>query len=156
MRPYVGVVGPGDAAPELERLAYEVGERLARAGAVVLCGGLGGVMAAAARGAAAGEGTSIGLLPGTDRTAAAEAVTYALATGLGQLRNGLLVSASDGLISVGSSWGTLNEVALAVRVGKPVVALRGWSITDNGTDLAGILPAQSPEHAVTQLFQLLT
>ncbi|MDX6230218.1 MAG: hypothetical protein QOI76_3608 [Frankiales bacterium] len=155
MTPYVGVVGPGDAQPALERLAYEVGERLARAGAVVLCGGLGGVMAAAAGGAAAGGGTSIGLLPGTDRTTGAEALTYALTTGLGELRNGLLVSASDGLVAVGSSWGTLNEVALAVRLGKPVVALRGWRITDDGADVTGIVTADSAEHAVTRLLHLL-
>lgn len=126
---YVGVVGPGDGATaEQVRLAEEVGRLLARAGLVVVTGGLGGVMAGAARGSAREGGTSLGLLPGPDRAEANPHSSLTVPTGLGELRNGLLVRASDALIAVGPSWGTLSEVALAVRTGVPVVLL-GWDRT---------------------------
>ena len=97
----------------------------------MLTGGLGGVMAAAAKGCNEAGGTSVGLLPGTDRADANPHLTISLPTGLGELRNGLLVRAADGLIAVGGSWGTLSEIALARRAGKPVIALDGWRITDS-------------------------
>jgi uncharacterized protein (TIGR00725 family) len=156
MAAYIGVVGPADADEVLSDIAYEVGRRLAAAGAVVLCGGLGGVMAAAARGVSAGGGTSIGLLPGADRSAAAPDLSVVLATGLGELRNGLLVSAADGLLAVGGSWGTVNEVALAVRLGKPVVSVAGWQVSDAaGETVAGIHQAASPGEAVGLLLSLV-
>ena len=113
----------------------------------MVCGGLGGVMAAAARGAAEGGGLSLGILPGNDRREAAPQLTLALASGLGELRNALLVRASDGLIAVGGSWGTLSEVALARRQGLPVVWLRGWSLPDGD-----IATASSPADAVEAIF----
>jgi uncharacterized protein (TIGR00725 family) len=156
MPPYIAVVGPGDADDELSLIGYEVGRRLALAGVVVLCGGLGGVMAAAARGVAAAGGTSIGLLPGAERSAGAADLSFALATGLGELRNGLLVNASDGLLAVGGSWGTLNEVALAVRLGKPVVSLAGWTVSDaSDAAVTGVEQAASPQEAVDILLRLL-
>src|SRR5438105_10041018 len=123
---YVAVVGPVDVSPEQASAAYEVGALLARAGVVVLCGGYGGVMAEAARGAAEVGGVSIGLLSDGDRSGAAAHLTYALPTGLGQLRNGMLVTAADGVLAVGAGWGTLNEVAFAQRIGKPLVVLDFW------------------------------
>jgi uncharacterized protein (TIGR00725 family) len=132
---YVAVVGPADATPEQAQAAYEVGALLARAGVVVLCGGHGGVMAEVARGAAEAGGVSIGILPGADRSDAAEHLSYALPTGLGQLRNGVLVTAADGVLAIGGSWGTLNEVALARRLGKPLVALDFWAIDGPAADL---------------------
>lgn len=122
---YVAVVGPGDADERCLQLAESVGAALADAGTVVLTGGLGGVMLAASRGAAGRGGTVIGLLPGTDRSTANPYVTFALPTGLGQLRNGLIVQAGDALIGVGSSWGTVNEISLALRIGRPVAWLAG-------------------------------
>ena len=116
----------------------------------MVCGGLGGVMAAAARGAAQGGGLSLGILPGDDRSEAAPDLTLALASGLGELRNALLVRASDALVAVGGSWGTLSEVALARRQGLPVVWLAGWSLPD-----ADIATAGSPADAVEQLFAAL-
>jgi uncharacterized protein (TIGR00725 family) len=124
-RRYVAVVGPGDADERLVAMAEEVGAALAAAGIVVITGGLGGVMLGASRGAAAQGGTVLGLLPGTDRSAANPYVTLALPTGLGQLRNGVIVQSSDALIGVGSSWGTVNEISLALRIGKPVAWLEG-------------------------------
>ncbi|GAA0806992.1 TIGR00725 family protein [Spirilliplanes yamanashiensis] len=126
---YVAVAGPGDAPPAVCAVAEEVGALLARRGAIVVCGGLGGVMAAACRGAAAHGGTTVGLLPGDTRAGANPHLTVALPTGLGQLRNGLVVAAADALIAVGGNWGTLSEVALAARAGKPVAAVGGWTVS---------------------------
>ena len=129
---YVAVVGPGAEAREvdLER-AREVGRLLAERGALVLTGGLGGVMAAAAEGAAAAGGTTVGLLPGADRAEAGAPHTVLLPTGLGELRNGLLVRAADAVIAVGCSWGTLSEVALARRTGVPLVLVEPWPLPED-------------------------
>ena len=123
---YVGVSGPGSASAEEYALAREVGHGLARRGHVVVCGGLDGVMEAAARGSAEAGGLSLGLLPGDDRAAGNAYVTVALPTGLGEMRNALLVRSADVLVCVGGSWGTLSELALAMRTGVPVVALGTW------------------------------
>jgi len=125
---YIAVVGSGDATAQEEATAYDVGRELARAGAVVVCGGLGGVMAAASRGAGEAGGVTVGLLPGTDRAAANPWVTVVIATGLGELRNGLVVRAADGLVAVGGSFGTLSEIALALKLGRPVVGVGTWDI----------------------------
>ncbi|MET0787673.1 MAG: TIGR00725 family protein [Cellulomonas sp.] len=125
---YVAVVGPSRASAEELAGAEAVGRGLAQRGHVVLCGGHGGVMEAVARGAAGAGGTVVGLLPGASRDEANPHVTVAIPTGLGELRNGLLVRASDVVVSVGGSWGTLSEVALAVRTRVPVVALLGWPL----------------------------
>lgn len=141
---YVGVVGPGDDSTEEQRaLAYDVGFLLARGGHIVVTGGLGGVMEAACRGAQTNGGVTVGLLPQTDRAAANDYVTVAIPTGLGELRNGLVVRASDAVIAVGGSWGTLSEVALALRTGVPVVTLAGWALPEPGD-----LPAGTPGDAV--------
>jgi uncharacterized protein (TIGR00725 family) len=138
---YVAVVGPGDAsAAELED-AEAVGRGLAMAGATLVCGGLGGVMAAACRGAAGAGGMTVGILPGADRAAANQWVQVAIPTGLGELRNGLVVRAADAVIAVGGAYGTLSEVALALKTGVPVIGLRTWQIH-------GILAVGSPREAV--------
>ena len=123
---YVAISGPSDAAPPDLVDAETVARWAAEHGHVVVCGGLDGVMAAAARGAAAAGGTSVGLLPGDTRDGAAPELTVALATGLGDMRNALLVRTSDVVVCIGGSWGTLSELALAVRTGVPVIALRTW------------------------------
>ncbi len=129
---YVAVVGPADAArpSDLEH-AHEVGRLIAAAGAVLLTGGHHGVMQAAARGARDSGGVSIGLLPGHDRTAGAPEHTYLLPTGLGELRNGLIVRAADAVIAVGCSWGTLSEIALARRTRVPLVLIEPWDLPDD-------------------------
>jgi uncharacterized protein (TIGR00725 family) len=135
---YVAVVGPGRSATgEHLVTAQQIGALLAHAGAVVLTGGMGGVMAAAARGCQSAGGTSIGLLPDRDRARASAESTYTIPTGLGELRNGLLVRAADAVIGVAPSWGTLSEVALAVRTGVPVVTLGDWGFPLSGPILAG-------------------
>jgi uncharacterized protein (TIGR00725 family) len=130
--------------------AEEVGRRLALAGAVVVTGGLGGVMAAASRGAQLAGGRTVGVLPGRDRAAANEWVEVALPTGLAEMRNALVVGAADAVIAVGGSWGTLSEIALARRTGRTVIGLGTWTIADErGQPVPdGVTPATDPEHAV--------
>jgi uncharacterized protein (TIGR00725 family) len=147
--PYVAVVGPGAAAETALAHALEIGERLARAGAVVLCGGLGGVMEAACRGAHRAGGMTVGLLPGTERADGNAYLSVAIATGLGELRNGLLVRAADAVIGVGAGWGTLSELALARRTGTPVVLLGSWRVRGDGADNGDLgVRARSPRRAV--------
>jgi uncharacterized protein (TIGR00725 family) len=148
----VAVVGPGDdASAEVCALARQVGLLLAARGAVVITGGLGGVMSAAAHGARDGGGLVIGLLPGADRSAGNEHLTVTIPTGLGQARNAVIVRAADGLVAVGGSWGTLSEVALARRTGTPAVWLRGWQVRDAGDRVVAVPVAESPEDAVARL-----
>jgi uncharacterized protein (TIGR00725 family) len=136
---YVAVVGPWEATASESAAASALGALLADAGCVVLCGGLGGVMAAVARGVRSRDGVAVGLLPGRTREGASPDLTVALATGLGELRNGLLVRSADVVVAVGGSWGTLSEVALAVRTGVPVVAIGGWVVTDaSGSQMSGV------------------
>ncbi len=138
---YVAVVGPLSASESDRSIAEEVGRRLALARAVVVCGGLGGVMEAACRGAKSAGGTTVGLLPGEDRAAANPWVDVAVATGLGEARNVLVVRASDALVAVGGGYGTLSEIAFALRAGKPVVGIGTW-------DVAGVQPAGGAAEAV--------
>ena len=126
--PYVAVVGPGEATESEIEVAAAVGRALAEAGAVLVCGGLGGVMAGACRGAASAGGLTAGILPGTDRASANEWVSVAIPTGLGELRNGLVVRAADAVIAVAGGHGTLAEIALALKMGVPVVGIDTWEI----------------------------
>jgi uncharacterized protein (TIGR00725 family) len=142
--PYVAVVGPGEASPEDLRAAEDIGAGLAAAGAVVVTGGLGGVMEAACRGARSRRGRTIGILPGEDRAEANGWVEIAIATGLGELRNGLVVRAADALVAVGGAYGTLSEVALALKLGRPVVGLGTW-------DVHGIEHVSTPEEALDRI-----
>ncbi|WP_042386606.1 TIGR00725 family protein [Streptacidiphilus melanogenes] len=153
--PYVAVIGPGEATPGESAMAAEVGRRLAARGAIVVCGGLGGVMEAAARGVSGAGGTVVGLLPSRARSDGNPFLTVALPTGLGELRNGLVVGVADGVIAVGGSWGTMSEVALALRTGKPVVSLGGWGLTPPSGGVPGPREAASPEEAVQALLALV-
>lgn len=151
---YVGVVGPSEATSELRQLGYDVGERLARSGCVLVCGGLEGVMAAACEGALAAGGLTVGLLPQDHRGAANPYLSVALPTGLGELRNALIVRSSDAVVAIGGSWGTLSEVALAVRTGKPVVAVRSWRVLETDTT-AAVSGGPAVATTVEELFVLL-
>jgi len=156
---YVAVVGPGDEATREENeVARQVGRLLAERGAILVCGGLGGVMAAACEGAFKRGGLTVGLLPGSDRATGNPYLTVAVPTGMGELRNGLVVRTADAVIAVGGSWGTLSEVALAMRTGKPIVAIGGWSVEDPIHGRPGKMPgtARSAEEAVDQALRLAT
>ena len=152
MNLYVAVIGPGDTDPEVFAMAEEVGRRLASAGVIVLTGGLGGVMEAACRGAVSMGGTTVGLLPGDDRSAANPSVRVAIATGIGEGRNLLLVQAADAVVSIGGGWGTLSEIALAQKLGKTVIMLHGWDIVDQvGAPVtSGIIRVETPQDAASE------
>jgi uncharacterized protein (TIGR00725 family) len=139
---YVAVVGAGEDVPDdvLER-AEAVGDLLAERGVVLVCGGLGGVMEAACRGAQRAGGVTVGILPGADRDAANRWVTVAIATGMGELRNGLVVRSADAVIAIAGGLGTLSEIALALKAGKRVAGLGSWEID-------GVLPAADAAQAV--------
>lgn len=126
--PIIAVIGTGEPDEALEQAAEAVGARLAEAGVTVVCGGLGGVMAAACRGAKTHGGRTIGILPGLDATAANPWVDIALPTGLGEARNALVVRAAQAVIAVGGGYGTLSEIALALKAGTPVIGLNTWDI----------------------------
>jgi len=152
----VAVVGPGDADDALREIAYAVGKVLASRGAVVVTGGLGGVMAAASQGARSAGGLVVGILPGTDAADANEFVDVAIPTGLGELRNGLLVRSVDGVIAVGGSWGTLSEIALAMRTSTPVVCLQCWEISDQAGVRVNLVTATSAAEAIDVLYRALS
>jgi uncharacterized protein (TIGR00725 family) len=144
----VAVCGPADCTPEEAGAARRVGELLAAQGAVVICGGGTGVMSAVAAGARSGGGLVVGVLPGPGPVVAE--VEVAVVTDLGQGRNNVIVRSADAVIVVGGSWGTLSELALAMRHGGvPVVTLGGWQVLDgDGRPVPGPVPAADPEHAV--------
>jgi len=124
MRPIVAVVGGSTCTADEAAAAEAVGRLLAGAGAIVLCGGLEGVMEAVARGAQSAGGLTIGLLPGSDPRDANTYIDVPLATGMGEMRNALIVRAAGAVIAIGGAYGTLSEVALALRIGTPIVGLR--------------------------------
>ncbi len=146
---YVAVVGGSRASEEECALAEAVGRGLAEAGAVVVCGGLTGVMEAACKGARAGGGLTVGILPGSDRADANPFVEVALPTGLGEARNALVVRAADALLAVAGEFGTLSEIALALSTGVPVVGLRTWELAKAGQPDDSIVRADDPEAAVS-------
>lgn len=147
---HFGVVGAGsaEAGAEARLAAQEVGRLVARARGVVICGGLGGVMEAACRGAKEAGGTTVGLLPGTDRSEANRWVDVAIATGLGEARNVLVVRASDVIVAVGGGYGTLSEIGFALKTGTLVVGLGTWEV-------AGVEAVSGPAEAVARALELL-
>ena len=145
--PYVVVSGGGEADRAACAVAEEVGRELAARGAVVVTGGLGGAMEAACRGAKAAGGTTVGILPTGDRGDANAWVDVAVATGLGEARNAVLVRTADVVVAVAGEFGTLSEIALALRAGKPVVGLGTWELRRGGQPVDAIVVAATPGEA---------
>jgi uncharacterized protein (TIGR00725 family) len=143
---YIAVVGASKATDQDMADAEAVGRLLAQRGAYIVCGGRGGVMAAASKGCRAAGGTVIGMLPGDHRSDANEWVSVAIPTGLGELRNGLIVRTADAMIAVGGAYGTLSEVALGLQAGLKVFGLHTWEID-------GIVAVDSPEAAVSRALE---
>ena len=135
-------------------MAEAVGRGLARRGAVVVCGGLGGVMEAACRGAKAEGGTTVGILPGLHRADANPFVDVALPTGLGEARNAIVVRAADALVAVAGEFGTLSEIALALRLGTPVVGLDTWELSRAGRPVEAIVRVDDPDEAAARALEL--
>lgn len=143
----IGVIGTGEAEKELLDLAEEVGRLLAKENVIVVTGGLGGVMEAACKGAYSEGGVTVGILPTDKKEDANPYVKIPIPTGMGEMRNSLIVRASDALIAIGGGYGTLSEIALALKTGKKVVGLKTWNIP-------GIIKSHSAEEAVTIVMSL--
>ena len=145
---YVAVCGPHDADATETALAAECGRLLAQAGAVVVCGGRGGAMAAAARGASEAGGLVVGILDADGHGSANPHCTVTIPTGMGEARNALIARTADALIAVGGGWGTLSEVALAMKMRRTVVSLDGWEPHRHGRPEPGIRHVRTAEEAV--------
>lgn len=145
----VAVVGPGDADEVTLDRAAAAGAAVGEAGADLVCGGLGGVMAAACRGAKSVGGRTIGILPGADRAEANPDVDVVVPTGLGEARNAVVVRAADVVVAVAGGWGTLSEIALAVRMGRPVVGVGTWQLRPPDGSPDPLLRSDESHEAVT-------
>jgi uncharacterized protein (TIGR00725 family) len=152
---YVAVIGGSRASDAELTQAEEVGRFLAREGAVLVCGGLGGVMDAAARGHESAGGTSVGILPGDERGSASSHLTVAISTGLGEARNAIVARTADAVVAIGGEFGTLSEIAFALKMGKPVVGLGTWELAKGGTGVDALARASDPADAVRQAIGLV-
>ncbi len=139
---YVGVIGAGDCSDKIYQIARDVGLEIGKKGWVVVCGGLGGVMEAAARGCTEAGGTTVGILPGLEKESANPYIEIPIPTGLGEGRNLLVVRASDVLVSIAGEYGTLSEIALALKINKPVIGLETWE------NLKGVRYVVNPREAI--------
>jgi uncharacterized protein (TIGR00725 family) len=152
---FIAVIGGGQCSANEARLAEEVGRELARRGAVLVCGGLGGVMEAACKGASSEGGLTIGILPGDSRQAANPHVQIPIVTGMGHARNVAVVKSAQAVIAIGGSYGTLSELGHALQRGIPVISLNTWSLSRNGQQDNSIIPAQSPAEAVNKALEMV-
>ena len=155
-RGFIAVIGGGQCSKKEARLAEEVGREIARQDAILVCGGLGGVMEAACRGAQSEGGITIGILPGEIRQAANPYVQIPIVTGIGHARNVAVVKSSQAVIAIGGSYGTLSEIGHALQSGIPVIGLNTWSLSKNGEQDNSIIPAQDPTEAVNKAFNSIT
>jgi len=145
-RKIVAVIGSRDCDATLYQMAQEVGRRVAEGGAILVCGGRGGIMEAACRGVAEAKGVSVGILPGNDIADANDYVTVPIASGIGLARNYLIVRSATAAIAIGGQYGTLSEIAYCLQLGVPVFSLRSW-------DIKGVIQVETPEQAVDLALQ---
>jgi uncharacterized protein (TIGR00725 family) len=153
---FIAVIGGGRCSKEEARQAEEVGRELARRGAILVCGGLGGIMREACKGASSEGGITIGILPGDSSRAANPYVQIPIATGLGEARNVIVVKSAQAVIAIGGSYGTLSEIGHALKNGIPVISLNTWALSRNSRQDKSIIPAQSPTEAVDKALDLAT
>jgi uncharacterized protein (TIGR00725 family) len=146
MTKQIAVIGAGARNEEIERLAEEVGREIAARSAVLICGGLGGVMEAAAKGAKEAGGVTVGILPGEDKAGANNHIDIKIATAMSHARNAIIARTADALIAVGGEYGTLSEIALGLKLGKRVIAIEGAK--SPFTDVKGVTIAKTPKEAV--------
>ena len=152
---FVAVIGGSECPPQEAKLAEEVGRELARQGAVLVCGGMGGVMAAACKGASSQGGLTVGILPGNSRQQANPHVQIPIVTGLGEARNVLVVKSAQAVIAIGGKYGTLSEIAHALRAGIPVIGLNTWSLSQNDKPDNSVILAQNAAEAVNKALSLI-
>jgi uncharacterized protein (TIGR00725 family) len=151
----IGVIGESEFSdPSLQTLSEEVGALIARAGHLLVCGGLSGVMEAACRGAKSAGGQTVGILPGTDRREKNAFVDIAIPTGLGQARNVIIALSSDVVIAIGGGFGTLAEIGHALRLGRPVIGLRTWDVSRAGRR-APVAAVETPQAALEEVARAL-
>ena len=145
---FIAVIGSGQATAREADLAKAVGQEIAKRGAILVCGGLGGVMEAACQGAVSMGGTTIGILPGDSRQTANHYIQIPIVTGQGQARNVIVVKSAQAVIAIGGSYGTLSEIGHALQNGIPVVGLQTWTLARDGQVDTSIIPAKNPVDAV--------
>jgi len=149
IRPYIGIIGASTISEDIEQLAFAVGEEIGKRNGILICGGLGGVMEAACRGAKSVGGTTVGFLPGFRREEANPYVDIAITTGLLEMRNLIIVRTSDVLIAIAKGYGTLSEIGFALKLEKPVVGLKSFD------DELPLIKAKSPKEAVIKAWELI-
>jgi len=152
---FIAVIGGGVCSPQEARIAEEVGREIAKKGAILICGGLGGVMEAACKGASVEGGITVGILPGDKRQAANPYVQIPIVTGLGHARNVAVVKSAQAVIAVDGIYGTLSEIGHALQSGIPVIGLNTWVLFKDGQQNSSIIPAETPADAVNKALSLI-
>ncbi len=147
--PYIGVIGASKINPEIEGFAQEVGKEIAKRGGILICGGLTGVMETVCKGAKEADGITIGILPGFDRTEANPYLDFVITTGLFEARNLIIVRTSDVLIAIAKGYGTLSEIAFALKLGKPIIGIGTWN-----TNLP-LITAKNGQEAVNKAWEMI-
>jgi len=153
---FIAVIGGNECSPQEAELAEEVGRELARQGAILICGGMGGIMEAACKGATSQGGLTVGILPRNSRQQANPHVQVPIVTDLGEARNVIVIKSAQAVIAIGGKYGTLSEIAHALRAGIPVVGLNTWSLSKNGKTDNSIILAQNAVKAVKKALSLTT
>ncbi len=153
---FIAVIGGSQCSSEEAELAEEIGRELAKHDAILICGGLGGVMEAACKGASSRGGITIGILPGDIRQAANPFVQIPIVTNLGEARNIIVIKSAQAVIAIGGSYGTLSEIGHALRSGIPVIGLNTWSLSRNGQADSSIILAKDATEAVNKALNLIT
>jgi len=144
----IGVIGESSPSPEGKKLAFEVGVEIAKTKAILICGGLGGVMEEACKGAKSYGGMTIGILPGTDKTSANPYVDIPIVTGLGEARNIIIVRSSQAVIAIEGSYGTLSEIAFCLKLNVPLIGLHTWKLERQNHETPPLIYAQTAKEAV--------
>ncbi|MCD6249339.1 MAG: TIGR00725 family protein [candidate division Zixibacteria bacterium] len=147
-KPVIAIVGAGKCSKKLRDNAAIVARYVAKNGGVVVCGGLEGIMEGAARGAWEGGGVSIGILPGEDRNDANKFITYAIPTGFGEARNIMVIRMADVVVAFPGKYGTLSEMAFALKAGKPVISISAWKVGED------IISMDDPTEAAEKAMEL--
>jgi len=155
MKNYISVIGVGIEREDLNEIAYEVGRLIAKRGAVLVCGGMAGIMDAAAHGAKDGGGIAVGILPGPSRAGSSRHLDVSIPTGMGEARNAIIARTGDAVIAIGAGYGTLSEIGLALKMEKPVVGLKTWSLYREGEEDKGIVHANTAQEAVDVAFDMI-
>jgi uncharacterized protein (TIGR00725 family) len=152
---FIAVIGGGNSSQQADELAEAVGREIAKQGAILVCGGLGGVMEAACKGASGEGGLTIGVLPGDNRLSANPYVQIPIVTGIGYARNVAVVKSAQAVIAIDGSYGTLSEISHALQSGIPVIGLNTWSLSIDGQADNSIIVAKTPKEAVNKAIELI-